>query len=208
MLYAGLVTVSALSLLLLSGSCLTKKGVPPSAATAFELLTSLVGTWEGTFPDGRKHSVSYRLTAAGSVLVETWKLGPDRESMTLYGTDGSNLIATHFCPQGNQPRLQLVQSDDSAKLSFEFLDGINLQVEGKEHQHAFWLKIDGPNSFTRSETYVKTTARHPRLQPPVRKRLLRTLALTLKTKRPNPTLSADWGRFPGDVAISLAYHAV
>lgn len=126
-----------------------------SAHTAFEQLTSLVGSWEGAFQDGRKHTVSYRLTAAGSVLVETWTLGPNRESMTLYSTDGSNLIATHYCPQGNQPRLRLVQGNDSTKLSFELLDGTNLQVQGKAHQHAFWLRIDGPNSFTRSETYVE-----------------------------------------------------
>jgi hypothetical protein len=159
MTYTCLVTVSALSVLLLSGSCTTtKESAPRSGATAFEQLTSLVGSWEGAFPDGRKHTVSYRLTAADSVLVETWTLGPNRESMTLYSTDGSNLIATHFCPQGNQPRLRLVQGNDPAKLSFEFLDGINLQVEGKEHQHAFWLRIDSPNSFTRSETYVKNNS--------------------------------------------------
>jgi hypothetical protein len=150
--------VSALSVLLLSGSCTTKESSHPNTATAFEHLKSLVGNWEGAFPDGRKHTVSYRLTAADSVLVETWTLGPDRESMTLYSTDGSNLIATHFCPQGNQPRLRLVQGNDPNKLSFEFLDGINLQVEGKEHQHAFWLRIDGPNTFTRSETYVKNNS--------------------------------------------------
>lgn len=126
-----------------------------TAADAFKQLTSLTGNWEGKFPDGRSHTVSYRLTAAGSVLVETWSLGPNRESMTLYSTDGSHLIATHYCPQGNQPRLRLVQGNDSTKLSFEFLDGTNLQVQGKSHQHAFRLSIDGPNSFTRSETYVE-----------------------------------------------------
>lgn len=126
-----------------------------TAADAFKQLTSLNGDWEGKFPDGRSHTVSYRLTASCSVLVETWTLGPNRESMTLYSIDGSHLIATHYCPQGNQPRLRLVQGNDSTKLSFEFLDGSNLQVQGKAHQHAFWLRIDGPNSFTRSETYVE-----------------------------------------------------
>jgi hypothetical protein len=91
-----------------------------TTADAFKQLTSLNGNWEGKFPDGRSHTVSYRLTAAGSVLVETWTLEPNRESMTLYSIDGSHLIATHYCPQGNQPRLRLVQGNDSTKLSFEF----------------------------------------------------------------------------------------
>jgi len=126
-----------------------------TAEGAFKQLTSLAGDWAGTFPDGRSHTVSYRLTAGGSVLVETWTLGPNRESMTLYSTDGSHLIATHYCLQGNQPRLVLVQDHDATRLSFEFRDGGNLQVPGKAHQRAFWVKIDGPNSFTRSETYVE-----------------------------------------------------
>ena len=124
------------------------------AADAFKQLTSLVGTWEGRFPDGRAHTVSYRLTAGGSVLVETWTLGPSRESMTLYSIDGGDLIATHYCPQGNQPRLRLVAANDPTRLSFELVDGGNLRVPGKSHQHAFWLKVDGPSAFTRSETYV------------------------------------------------------
>ncbi len=125
-----------------------------TATDAFKQLVTLTGNWEGKFPDGRSHTISYRLTAGGSVLVETWTLGPNRESMTLYSVDGNQLIATHYCPQGNQPRLRLMQGDNAGKLSFKFLDGTNLQVKGKSHQHAFWLRIDRPNTVTRSETYV------------------------------------------------------
>lgn len=124
------------------------------AEGAFKQLQSLIGSWEGKFEDGRSHSVSYRLTAGGTVLVETWTLAPGRESLTLYSIDGDNLIATHYCPQGNQPRLQLVGGGDPGRLSFEFRDGTNLQVKGKSHQHAFWIKVLGENSFERSETYV------------------------------------------------------
>lgn len=124
------------------------------AEEAFRQLHSLVGSWEGKFEDGRSHSVSYRLTAGGSVLVETWTLAPGRESMTLYSMDGNNLIATHYCPQGNQPRLQFADGSDPGRLSFVFRDGTNLKVKGKSHQHAFWIRVLGENSFERSETYV------------------------------------------------------
>jgi hypothetical protein len=124
------------------------------AEEAFKRLHSLIGSWEGKFEDGRSHSVTYRLTAGGTVLVETWTLAPGRESMTLYSMDGSHLIATHYCPQGNQPRLQFAGQSDSGRLSFEFRDGTNLQVKGKSHQHAFWIKLLGEKSFERSETYV------------------------------------------------------
>lgn len=124
------------------------------AEEAFKQLHSLIGRWEGKFEDGRSHSVSYRLTAGGTVLVETWTLAPGRESMTLYSMDSNNLIATHYCPQGNQPRLHFAGGSDSGRLSFEFRDGTNLQVKGKSHQHAFWIRILGENLFERSETYV------------------------------------------------------
>jgi len=124
------------------------------AAEAFQQLHALIGSWEGKFEDGRSHSVTYRLTAGGSVLVETWTLAPGRESMTLYSMDGSKLIATHYCPQGNQPRLQFARGNDPGRLSFEFRDGTNLRVKGKSHQRAFWIKLLGENSFERSETYV------------------------------------------------------
>ncbi len=126
-----------------------------AAADAFKQLTSLNGNWEGKFSDGSSHSVSYRLTAGGSVLVETWTLAPGRESMTLYHLDDTVLIATHYCPQGNQPRLQFVKTGEPNKLSFKFRDGSNLQVKNKSHQHAFWIKILGNESFERSETYIE-----------------------------------------------------
>ena len=126
-----------------------------NAANAFKQLSSLVGAWEGKFEDGRPHSVSYRLTAGGTVLVETWTLGSGRESMTLYHMDGGTLVADHYCPQGNTPRLELKKGGGADRLSFVFRDGTNLQVKGKSHQHAFWIKLNGKDSFERGETYVE-----------------------------------------------------
>jgi len=134
----------------------TEPNATPEAV--FKQLTSLVGSWEGKFPDGRTHSVSYKLTAGGTVLVETWTLSPSRESMTLYHMDGTDLMATHYCPQGNQPRLQFVQGSDPDKISFQFRDGTNLQNKEASHQYAFWIMLLGKNSFARSETYVKNNS--------------------------------------------------
>ncbi len=141
--------------ILLSPAWLCSAQPDGTATNSLKQLRSLVGTWEGKFPDGRPHSVSYRLTGNGTVLVETWTLGPRSESMTLYHMDGEALVADHYCPQGNSPRLQLTKGGDADKLSFVFRDGTNLQVKGQSHQHAFWIKVNGRNSFARSETYVE-----------------------------------------------------
>ena len=125
-----------------------------AGAAAFERLKALQGHWEGQFEDGRRHTVEYRLSAGGTVLVETWQLAPGRESMTLYHLDGDRLLATHYCPQGNQPRLAWVPGADALVLSFEFVDGTGLGAAGRSHQHAFVTVLREDGSYTRSETYV------------------------------------------------------
>ncbi|MFI5181491.1 MAG: hypothetical protein ACHQPI_08885 [Thermoanaerobaculia bacterium] len=145
----------ALLILVISLSAIAAPEPAPTPEEAFTQLMHLVGRWTGKFPDGRAHSVSYTLTAGGTVLQETWALAPGRESLTLYHIDGDDLIATHYCPQGNQPRLRYVRGNEPGKLSFAFRDGTNLQVKGRSHQHSFWMKLVGDNSFVRSETYVE-----------------------------------------------------
>jgi hypothetical protein len=120
-------------------------------AAAFERLKGLVGEWRGRRPDGREVGVAYRLSAAGSVLVETWTLGPGRESLTLYHMDGSELLATHYCPQGNQPRLAMRRSA-GRRLDFAFRDATGL-LPGRAYQHDFWIEIGPEGRITRSETY-------------------------------------------------------
>ena len=121
-------------------------------------LGGLVGTWTGRTDDGRPYTVAFRQTAGDSVLVETWTLASGKESMTLYALDGERLLATHYCPQGNQPRLQFTGTDAAGRWQFRFLDGSNLHVPGKSHQQAFWLKLAADGTFERGETYVDNDA--------------------------------------------------
>ena len=125
----------------------------PDAAAAFEKLRSLVGEWRGETPSGAPVGVTYRLSAGDSVLVETWDLGPARESMTVYHLDGPELMATHFCPQGNQPRLKIMQSTGS-RFDFAFHDATGV-LPGQGVQRAFWIEIGANGTLTRSETYVQ-----------------------------------------------------
>jgi hypothetical protein len=131
---------------------------PIEAAAAFARLSALAGTWSGTWANGRAHSVTYRLSAGGTVLVETWALGPDRESMTVYHLDGQRLLATHYCPQGTQPRLVLAAGIDPGRLDFTLLDGANLDVPGRSHQHSFTVWLRAADRYERSEHYVENGA--------------------------------------------------
>ena len=124
-----------------------------SGAAAFEQLKSLVGEWRGATPAGKPVGVTYRLSAGGSALVETWDLGPQREALTVYHRDGAELMATHFCPHGNQPRLKITRVAGQ-RFDFTLHDATGV-LPGQGVQQAFWIEIGADGRFTRSETYVQ-----------------------------------------------------
>jgi hypothetical protein len=144
------------------------------ADQAFHSLKALVGDWQGRTEAGRTFLVNYRLIANDTVLVESWTMSPTRTSMTVYHMDGDALIATHYCPQGNQPRLQYRPDLSGQRLHFTFRDATNLQDPNAAHQHAFWIEIGpGVSAFTRDETYMENgeagseTASYTRIPQPV-----------------------------------------
>ena len=135
--------------------CAASGADPLKARDVFTKLQTLVGEWEGKTETGRVLKVSYRLTANNTVLVETWTLGPQRESLTLYHMDNESLIATHYCPLGNQPRLRFKEGGSASLFTFEFVSATNLPKPEAAHQHQFEMELLQPNSFARSETYLE-----------------------------------------------------
>jgi len=131
---ARLVRALAFPVALLATFGCAPPAVPPTpaataskgtGATAWETLKrSLPGTW--TMP-GKKgpFTVSYRLISGESALVETWGVGSGRETMTVVHPDHEDLVLTHYCAQGNQPRLRAVTAT-AAGIVFRFADATNL----------------------------------------------------------------------------------
>ncbi|HYD86152.1 MAG TPA: hypothetical protein VEA80_01640 [Vitreimonas sp.] len=126
-----------------------------SAAQAFADLKALAGDWQGRTESGRTFLVNYRLIANETVLIETWTMSPTRQSMTVYHMDGGDLLATHYCPIGNQPRLRYRPDLSGERLEFSFRDATNLQDASAAHQHAFWVRINAGGAFVRNETYIE-----------------------------------------------------
>jgi hypothetical protein len=121
-------------------------------ADHFKALCSLVGQWVGQADDERTLRVRYSLHANDSVLMEHWQLR-QFDALTLYHLDGETLMATHYCPLCNQPRLNLVQTKDS-QFSFAFVGATNLKTTDDEHQHGFEIKLIDATRFWRSESYI------------------------------------------------------
>ena len=132
--------IGAIVPLLMTSNVSAQPGpLPPDQA--FTRLCSLVGDWQGRTEEGRTFVVNYRLIANGTALVENWTMSPTRTSMTVYHLDGEALVATHYCPQGNQPRLQYRAETSNERLHFTFRDATNLADPNAAHQHEFWIRF-------------------------------------------------------------------
>src|SRR5215475_7378504 len=103
------------------------RAADPSAPWA--RLKTLVGTWRRTdasTPASKAFRIRYRLISADTVLVEEFGDPAKQVTQTVFHPDGERLLATHYCAQGNQPRLQLRTGPASDTLVFDFLDATNL----------------------------------------------------------------------------------
>jgi hypothetical protein len=144
--------LSVTCLLLLSTSAFAEN---PSAQIAFEQLKSLEGRWKEKGSESSSFSIEFVLTANDTVLVERWLSGEKLHSLTLYHLDKDHLLATHYCPQNNQPRLKMSSSSNNGSISFDFMDVTNLVSEKQSYQHSlgFSFSTEG-EGVIRSETYM------------------------------------------------------
>lgn len=131
----------------------------PDAAknAAFETLKSLAGTWTGKAgakgTEGSTATVTYRLTAGGSALVETLFPGTAHEMVTVYHPDGAAVKLTHYCTAGNQPTLRLVAVDGNT-YRFDFDSGSNMKPADM-HMHAMTLTIKDADHIVAEWTAFK-----------------------------------------------------
>jgi hypothetical protein len=124
-------------------------------ATAFDQLKALVGTWEAT---ATKTKVTYKLISNDSVLVQSYMTASGKETLTVFHADGGRLIATHYCAQGNQPRLQLdprATNKEKNAFVFTFLDATNLPKPEASHLVRFELRLGKSGTHQQLDTYEK-----------------------------------------------------
>ncbi|HEX6852491.1 MAG TPA: hypothetical protein VF139_13925 [Candidatus Polarisedimenticolaceae bacterium] len=118
---------------------------PSATNPAFEQLKSLAGTWTGKAISedgpGSDASVVFKVVAAGSAVHETMFPGTPHEMVNLYHLDGSDVVVTHYCAGGNQPRMKLASADGNV-LAFRFAGGTNIPKKGS-YMHAVTLTLDG-----------------------------------------------------------------
>ena len=111
-------------------------------------MKTLVGTWVSADKDGKPTDevVSViKLTAGGSAIQETIFPGQPHEMISMYTVDGPDLVMTHYCMLGNQPRMKASSKSAANQLKFEFAGGGNLDPKKDKHMHAATLTIVDPD---------------------------------------------------------------
>lgn len=115
---------------------------PKKASTdthpGFEKIKKLAGTWVEADKDGKpteKVVSVVKLTAGGSAVQETLFPGQPMEMMSVYHRDGSDLVMTHYCVLGNQPRMKADPKSPPNQIRFLFAGGANLDPAKDMHMH-------------------------------------------------------------------------
>jgi hypothetical protein len=130
-----------------------------------DTLKALAGTWLQADAQGRPTDQvvsTFRVTAAGSAVVEVMFPGTDHEMVTVYHQDGGDLFLTHYCAAGNQPRLKCRGGSHPNRLVFEFVDATNMRSTHDTHMHSATLTIIDPRHIqARWQSYVEGKPTEP-----------------------------------------------
>jgi hypothetical protein len=145
-LACGLVLTLVLSLVKASygdGKPEVKLPAPPTNA-GLEKMKKLVGTWVAADENGKPTDqvVSIiKVTAGGSAVHETLFPGQPQEMVSVYTADGPDLVMTHYCVLGNQPRMKADPKSPPNQIVFRFAGGANLNPAKDKHMHEATLTI-------------------------------------------------------------------
>lgn len=166
----------ALSLTLFTGCSSAPKRTAVSAerqATMFNPVADLAGDWQGTEPNsGEAYTISFAPTANNSAVREIMFPDSDWEMTNLYHMDGNNLVLTHYCAAGNQPRMVATKAKHTAEGTVYHFDLDSVSNLRPEHDHYMgnmtltilndgtlreeWRSYQRDGSLTEPSTFVLT----------------------------------------------------
>lgn len=117
-----------------------------SGRQAFERMKALAGEWQGTVMtrEGPPATVRYEVVSGGHAVMERLFPATDHEMVSVYHLEGEELIATHYCAMGNQPRMRFDQGSQT-ELSFGFAGGTNFDPKTDMHIHSARYTFPDPD---------------------------------------------------------------
>jgi hypothetical protein len=146
-------TAVVIALVVSAGAVLAAPAAGTSGTAALDRLKALAGDWvsaeDGPMSKKGELTARYAVTAGGSAVVETVFPGSQHEMVTVYHAEGNDLVLTHYCMEGNQPRMRAKNAGGS-RLDFAFDGGANIDPKKDRHMHSAWLELLGTDEI-RSE---------------------------------------------------------
>lgn len=120
-----------------------------------ERLKKLTGTWTTETKETGATTVTYRVTSGGSTVMETLMPGTAHEMVTMYHLDGDELILTHYCALGNQPRMKAQKDSKEGTLDFRCAGGSNVKCPGEAHMHSLAMTFVDADHLRHEWTLMK-----------------------------------------------------
>jgi len=133
----------------------------PVAATpamrAFERFRLLDGKWIGKSTRGWEEKSTYATIAAGSAVMHTsFEAHPGQTMLTVFYLDHGELMLTHYCVAKNAPRMRATSiSPDGREITFEFVDGANVETRDRGHMDKAVYKFAEDGTFTTQWTWYQ-----------------------------------------------------
>jgi hypothetical protein len=112
---------------------------PSAKSASLDQFKQLAGEWTGKGDhDGQamESKIVYKVTSAGSAVVETMDPGGNHEMITVIHQDGDDLGLTHYCAIGNQPHMKAKPKPGDKKVAFEFVNASNLHSPNDMYMHS------------------------------------------------------------------------
>jgi hypothetical protein len=129
--------------------------LPGQAAPHLDEIKKLVGDWYQVGDDGKPSEQlvsTYRVTAAGSAVIETLFPGEEHEMISMYFMDGGDLRLTHYCSLGNAPSFRAERGKNG--LIWRCQGVHNLESHAGAHMHEGHTDWHGPDRI--AGTWLQT----------------------------------------------------
>ena len=143
------------ALVLAAGAAAAAPAPAPARPTSapLERFKTLAGEWvaaeDGDMVKKGDLVARYAVTASGSAVVETVFPGSEHEMVTVYHADGPDLVLTHYCMEGNQPRMR-ARGAQGSRFEFAYDGGTNIDPKRDRHMHSATFDLASANEI-RSE---------------------------------------------------------
>jgi hypothetical protein len=137
-------------IVVLLGTLALVTGASAAPAKTFDRFKALAGEWvsaEDTDYAKKGDLIArYHLTGGGTAVVEDLFPGTPHEMTTVYHMDGDDVVLTHYCMGGNQPRMRAKASEGDT-VSFAFDGGTNIDPKKTRHMHDASIQFVSENEI-------------------------------------------------------------